>query len=171
MDSGHVWTKISASSVSFFTDVDTTNPSVVKFTLMDGTVLSVMRTDNVLAQLFGKVWQGSCAIGYSVFSYCFHEDYTYDLVEQEGGVAYSNTFEYVENDHMLILHRDGSWNTVVKIISLDEYSLRLLHVGGHVDSYYWNGVQVSSNQVMAPQEGGTFTLTVEAHIPLRLGSL
>ena len=72
VDSGHVWTKISASSTSFFTDVDTTNPSVVKFTLMDGTVLSVMRTDSLFSLIIGE-WLHT----YNNDIYTFNSDGTY----------------------------------------------------------------------------------------------
>lgn len=161
---GNSWTQISSNNgASVFSSVDTDKSGYITFTLTNGIKFTVHRTDDFASLIVGEWYIYD--EDYSNGIYQFNADGTYsyypnnDISHREDG-----TYEVLKDRNSIILCDKNYNEELIDLIIVNEYLMKW--DDGRIDYLYrHNAFVFEKTEINVPQEGGTFTIQVNAKFP------
>lgn len=164
VNGGSSWTQISSSNGgSIFASVNTSNVGYITFTLTNGIKFTVPRADDLASLILGEWYYYNSNLD---GIYHFNSDGTYSRNNPDGSNDRIGTYE-LEGGNYILFYPNAAWDFMT-IISCNDYLMKW----GTRDYVYYlyrpNAFIFDKTEINAPQEGGTFTIQVDAKFPFQV---
>ena len=160
---GATWTQISSNnSGSIFSSIDTSNAGYITITLTNGIQFTIPRTDDLTSMIIGKWFL--CDGGYPNYNYRFSKNGTYSYYNNAYNYIEDGTYEVLKDRNSIILCDETKSEELIDIIPVNEYLLKWVKHGYSEIGYLYrhDAFIFEKSEINAPQEGGTFTIQVDA---------
>ena len=175
VDNAKTWIEIpSNSNCSTFNKIEV-KENVVIFTLYDNSTIAIPRVKDLASLILGK-WNLYDDDGCYLFQ--FKDDGTYTKDKNYNGMyssADKGTYEIIKERNSIILYPESIPNEddtedIFDCIIVNEYLLKvIIHEHSGLQYLYRSDAFVfETTEINAPQEGGTFTIQVDAKFPIKV---
>ena len=158
---GYSWTQISSGNGnSIFLSVNTENVGYIEFALTNGIKFTVPRTDDLASLIIGE-WK--CDLYYT---FQFMSNGTFIKTDIYNNNKEIGTYEVLPNQYYIILYLNETAEDCIHIINIDKYMMRWEEYDNRLTYLYKSDAFIfDKTEINAPQEGGTFTIQVDAKFP------
>lgn len=168
---GATWTQISSNnSGSIFSSVDTSNAGYITITLTNGIQFTIPRTDDLASMIIGEWFL--CDGGYPNYNYRFNKNGTYSYYNNAYNYIEDGTYEVLKDRNSIILCNETKNEELIDIITVNEYLLKWVKHGYSEIEYLYrhDAFMLEKDEINAPQEGGTFTIQVDAKFLFKIAN-